>query len=83
MANQQKKKRNDRKPVKKWTKDSNFFFFFSGFGFELRASSLLSRCSTAWVTPPVHFALIILEVDLSNYLSMLALNCDPPDLAFL
>jgi hypothetical protein len=31
-------------------------------GFELKVSSLQSRCSTSWATPPVHFALIILEI---------------------
>jgi hypothetical protein len=48
--------------------------------FELRASCLQSRCSAAWVTPPVHFALIVLEMggNLVNYLPGLASNHDPP-----
>jgi hypothetical protein len=33
-----------------------------GLGFELRVSSLQSRPSTAWVMPPVHFALVLLEM---------------------
>jgi hypothetical protein len=33
-----------------------------GLGFELRALSLQSRHSTAWATPPVHFALVILKM---------------------
>jgi hypothetical protein len=37
----------------------NFFLVELG-GFELRALSLQSRCSTA--IPPVHFALVILEM---------------------
>jgi hypothetical protein len=32
-----------------------------GLGFEFRASLLQSRLSTARATPPVHFALVILE----------------------
>jgi hypothetical protein len=30
--------------------------------FEIRASHLQSRCSTAWSIPPIHFALLILEM---------------------
>jgi hypothetical protein len=37
------------------------FFNLVGMGFELRALSLQSR-STIWATPPVHFALVILEM---------------------
>jgi hypothetical protein len=33
---------------------------------------------TAWATPPVHFALVILELDLANCSSRLAMNSDPP-----
>jgi hypothetical protein len=33
-----------------------------GLGFELRGLCLQSRCSTAWVIPPVHFVLVILEI---------------------
>jgi hypothetical protein len=39
-----------------------FFFFLVGLGFELWALRLPSRNSTAWATPPVHFALVILEM---------------------
>jgi hypothetical protein len=35
------------------------FFFIVGLWFELMASCLQSRCSTAWVTSSVHFALVI------------------------
>jgi hypothetical protein len=38
------------------------FFFLMELGFELRASLLQSRCSPTWATPPVHFALVILEM---------------------
>jgi hypothetical protein len=38
------------------------FFFLVGLGFEPRALHLQSRHSTAWATPPVHFALVILEM---------------------
>jgi hypothetical protein len=40
----------------------SFSFLLVGLGFELRALHLQSRCSTAWATPPVHFALVILEM---------------------
>jgi hypothetical protein len=43
-----------------------FFFFCLGLGFELRASQLQSRCSTAGATPPVRFALVILEMRVSR-----------------
>jgi hypothetical protein len=43
-----------------------FFFFLVALGFELRASHLLGRCCTAWDTPPVHFALVILEMVVSQ-----------------
>jgi hypothetical protein len=56
-------------------------YLFMGLGFELSASYLQSRHSTAWVTPPVHFALVILENSLTNYFPRLALNCDPPYLS--
>jgi hypothetical protein len=32
-------------------------------GFELRASGLQSRHCTAWATSPVHFALVILDME--------------------
>jgi hypothetical protein len=37
------------------------FFFLVGLVFELRASHLQTKHSTPWATPPVHFALVILE----------------------
>jgi hypothetical protein len=40
----------------------SFFFFLVGLGFEFRALHLQSRCSIAWAMPPVHFALVILEM---------------------
>jgi hypothetical protein len=39
-----------------------FWVFLVGLGFEVRASWLQSRCFTASATPPVHFALVILEM---------------------
>jgi hypothetical protein len=36
--------------------------FFVGLQFELRASHVQSRLSTAQATPAVHFALVILEI---------------------
>jgi hypothetical protein len=39
-----------------------FCLVLVGLGFELRALSLQSRCFTTWATPPVHFALVILEM---------------------
>jgi hypothetical protein len=48
---------------------SLFFFFLVGLGFEVRASCLQSRHSTAWAIPPVHFALVILEIGVSWGLS--------------
>jgi hypothetical protein len=41
----------------------SFVFPSVGLGFELRALNLRSRHSTPWVTPPVHFALVILEME--------------------
>jgi hypothetical protein len=37
-------------------------FFLVGLVFELKPSLLQSRHSTTWATPPVHFALVILEM---------------------
>jgi hypothetical protein len=56
---------------------TGFFFFFvdsAGFltqglillGFKLRASGLQSKHSIAQATPPVHFALVILEMGVSR-----------------
>jgi hypothetical protein len=54
-------------------------YFLVGLGFELRASHLHSRHSTAWVPLPVYFSLIIWEMGgLSNYLLRLDLNHDLP-----
>jgi hypothetical protein len=41
----------------------SLFLSFLVLGFELRALHLQSRCLTAWATPPLHFALVILEVE--------------------
>jgi hypothetical protein len=55
--------------------------FFSGLGFELRASYLQSTHSTTWP----HLQSILLWLfwrwDLVNYLPRLASNRDPPDLS--
>jgi hypothetical protein len=58
------------------------FFSLVGLEFELRALHLKMLCWGA--TPPVHFALVILEMEspIQNYLQDLALNLDPPDLSF-
>jgi hypothetical protein len=37
-----------------------------GLEFELKSLHLQSRCSTAWATTPVHFALVILEKGVSQ-----------------
>jgi hypothetical protein len=58
-----------------WKK--NFFFFLS-LRVDLRTLSLQSRLSTTWATPQVHFALVILEMGVSNYLPGLALNLSRP-----
>jgi hypothetical protein len=39
------------------------FFFLAVLGFELRSLCLQSRSSTTWSTLPVHFALVILEME--------------------
>jgi hypothetical protein len=44
------------------TRASSLFFFFGGTGVWIQASCLQSRCFTAWATPSVHFALVILEM---------------------
>jgi hypothetical protein len=46
-----------------------FFFFFCETGIwtsELRAFHLQSRHFAAWATPPVHFALVILQMELGG-----------------
>jgi hypothetical protein len=40
---------------------------------------LRSRCSITWATPPVHFALVTLEIGSANYLPKLPLDHNPPD----
>jgi hypothetical protein len=59
--------------------------FFAVLGFELRASHMLSRCSTTWVNLPVLFCVGYVRdrEDLKNYLPRLALNHDPLDLFLL
>jgi hypothetical protein len=42
-----------------------FIYFFVGQGFELRALCLQNRHSITWAMPPVHFALVILEMEVS------------------
>jgi hypothetical protein len=44
----------------------SLFIFLVGLGFKLRAWQLPSRCSTACVTLPVRFALVILEMGVSQ-----------------
>jgi hypothetical protein len=42
---------------------NNFWgwFFLMVQAFEFRASHLWGSCTAAWILPPVHFALVILE----------------------
>jgi hypothetical protein len=71
--------------------------FLMGVRFELRTLCLQSRPSTTWTTPPVHFALDVLEMGSCKCMSGLALNrnpsnfglpnsydyrCEPPELSF-
>jgi hypothetical protein len=50
--------------------------FLMGLDFELSASCLQMRCSTiTWAPSPVHFALVILEMQSCK---LLVLNWDPP-----
>jgi hypothetical protein len=50
---------------------TSFFFFFVVLGFELGASHLLGRCSTAWASLPTLFAMVNLEMG-SHFLPRLA-----------
>jgi hypothetical protein len=60
-----------------------FIYLLLGLGFELRASHLQSRQSASWATPPVHFPLVILEMQvLWTFCPWLVLNGDPPNLSF-
>jgi hypothetical protein len=58
------------------------FSFFEVLEFGLGVLCLLGRHSITQSTPPVHFALVILEMgSLMNYLPGLASHHDPPDLS--
>jgi hypothetical protein len=59
----------------------SYSFFFSREGFEFRALHLQSKCSTAWATPPVHFAMVILEMGSHKVFTKLAVNSYPLDLS--
>jgi hypothetical protein len=67
------KKQQARTPSSKESKVLNdfsyhklfFFFFLVRLKFEVRASYLQSWHSIAWATPPVHFALVSLEMGVS------------------
>jgi hypothetical protein len=48
--------------VKSYTHGQLGTFILVGLGIKLSASCLQSRHCTAWATPPVHFALVILEM---------------------
>jgi hypothetical protein len=48
-----------------------------GLGFEFRASFLQSKHSTSQVTPPVHFALVILEVGVSGTICQVFVQLQP------
>jgi hypothetical protein len=52
-----------------------------GLGFHLRSLSLQNWCSTAWVTTPMYFALIVLEIASQNYLPGLEWIHHPPDVS--
>jgi hypothetical protein len=57
-----------------------FVFVFMGLGFELMASYLQSRHSTPLATPPIHFALVTLEMGVSQPIyPCLTSNHHPPD----
>jgi hypothetical protein len=45
-----------------WCQISLFLFVLVTLGFELRSLDLQSRCSIAWATPTVHFALVYLFI---------------------
>jgi hypothetical protein len=65
------------------TAGSALFFFFNGTRFELKASCLLGRYRTTWVTPPALFVCwLFLRWGPVNYLPTLAQE-DPPDLCLL
>jgi hypothetical protein len=53
-------------------------FFLVALEFELRASCLQRRHSTASAIPLIHLALVILEMGSENYLPGLDSNYDPP-----
>jgi hypothetical protein len=52
--------------------------FFCGTGIWTQGFVLESRCSIFWATPPVHFAVIILEMGSLELFPGLALNLGPP-----
>jgi hypothetical protein len=55
-------------------------------GFELGASCLLSRCSTAWVTPPAFQFLLHIKIHCNIYIgayNISLLDLPPPELFYL
>jgi hypothetical protein len=56
--------------------NSHFILFFCGTGIWTQGIVLASRCSTAWTTPPVLFALIIW--DRVSLFAQGSLNSEPP-----
>jgi hypothetical protein len=60
--------------VPPWPAPFVYFFFFGSTGVWLRASCLLGRHSTTWVTAPALFCVVYFWDRVSNYLPGLALN---------
>jgi hypothetical protein len=55
------------------------FFFLHHWGLNSGLHTCKASALTAEATPPVHFALVILETGFENYLLGLASNLDPLD----
>jgi hypothetical protein len=51
-----------------------FLLLLMELGFELRALCLQSRYSITWATPPVHFALVILEMESCELFALASLE---------
>jgi hypothetical protein len=58
-----------------------FIMFSVGLELELRSSCLQSIFSTAWTTPPVHFAQLILEMGAQEWTT--SFSFQPPTAIFL
>jgi hypothetical protein len=56
-----------------------YFFFF--WCIWIWTQGLQSRCSITWAAPPVHFALVILEMESCELFAWAVSNLEPPDLS--